>query len=109
METITASGKERVKSGITTAKNCEEVFEKIVKNVTYVGTMVEEIAVASQEQTQGIDEISKSVTQLEQVALQNSSTSHHAATSAGDLRTQVDELHSMVTQLNQTVYGKNAA
>ncbi|NUM87841.1 MAG: methyl-accepting chemotaxis protein [Bdellovibrionales bacterium] len=106
VERLVATGKEKVEAGSVTARKCGEVLDEIVKNVTNCSHMVSEIATASQEQSQGVTEITKAMNQLDQVTQQNAAASQQAASSAEQLRSQSGNLKQMAAQLNALVEGR---
>jgi methyl-accepting chemotaxis protein len=61
-----------------------------------VGEMMGEIAVASEEQNQGIQQISSAMEQISQVTQQNAASSEESASAAEELSAQADELRSLV-------------
>jgi len=68
--------------------------------------MVTEITSASQEQTQGVHEITKAIAQLDQVTQQNSASSSESANAASMLSDQATQLNSLVQSLVVTISGE---
>lgn len=102
-------GKAKVEVGSQIAKQCGDVLEEIVTNITQVTQMANEISTACQEQSQGVQEITKAMNQLDQVTQTNASTSEEAASSAEELAAQSDALKSVVGTLVKTIKGENAS
>lgn len=102
-------GKSKVEVGSQIAKQCGDVLEEIVSNITQVTQMANEISTACQEQSQGVQEITKAMNQLDQVTQTNASTSEEAASSAEELAAQADALKSVVGTLIKTIKGENAS
>jgi|GEM_PF-896261 len=109
VEKLTATSKEKVKSGSTIATDCSEALEQILENVRSVDTLVSEIAVASSEQSTGIREISKAVGQLENVTQQNTAVAQSSSTAATQLSQQSSQLNNLVGDLTQIVAGHRQA
>ena len=105
VENLILLGKEKVQTGTVMAERCNDVLNEIVLNVSNVNSYVSEISIASQEQAQGIREINRAITQLDQVGHQNTSASEQASATAQDLNQQVHSLRSMVDSLNETLLG----
>jgi methyl-accepting chemotaxis protein len=61
-----------------------------------VTTLIAEITAASQEQAQGIEQVSETMTQLEKVTQQNAAMVEEASAAAGSLEEQSRELASAV-------------
>ena len=99
------NGKDKVEAGTRVAHECEEVLSEIVNSVASVSKMVIEISTASQEQAQGVYEITKAIAQLDKVTQQNTSNSAESADAAGSLSGQAKMLNSLVQKLVQTIEG----
>ena len=99
------TGKEKVEVGNSVAHECESVLNEIVNSVASVSKMVTEISCASQEQAQGVMEITKAIGQLDQVTQQNTASAGESANAAGTLSVQAVELNSLVESLVQTING----
>ncbi|MBW2645238.1 MAG: hypothetical protein JRE23_03480 [Deltaproteobacteria bacterium] len=61
----------KVKGGAEIVVKTNEDFGRVTKNATKVGELVGEIAVASREQSQGIEQVSKAVAEMDKVVQQN--------------------------------------
>jgi methyl-accepting chemotaxis protein len=107
IERLIAKSKERIDAGLMTAKTCGEVFDEIVTSVSDVAGMVTEIAMASREQSQGVQEITKAMGQMDQVTQQNTFATQQAASAAEQLTSQAGLLKAMVETLITTVEGSN--
>lgn len=99
------NGKEKVETGTRVARECEGVLNEIVTSVASVAKMITEISSASQEQAQGVHEITKAIAQLDQVTQQNTASSAESANAAETLSNQAEELNSLVQNLVQTIEG----
>ena len=73
--------------------------------VKKVNDLITEIAAASQEQAQGIEQVSTAVAQMDKVTQQNAANSEESASAAEEMSSQSEELQAMVGQfaLSQTV------
>ena len=98
-------GKHKVEVGSEIAKQCGDVLNEIVSNISNVTQMANEISTACQEQSQGVQEITKAMNQLDQVTQTNASTSEEAASSAEELAAQADSLKTVVSTLIKTIRG----
>ncbi|MFG0253214.1 MAG: methyl-accepting chemotaxis protein, partial [Phycisphaerales bacterium JB038] len=70
--------------------------------------LVAEISAASEEQTQGIGQISQAVGQMDQVTQSSAANAEESASSAEELNAQAEELHRMVQELRRVVGGANS-
>jgi methyl-accepting chemotaxis protein len=108
VEQLIAEGKETVEKGTEVARQCGEVLEDIVMNVSSVTTMATEIATASAEQSRGCAEVTKAMTQVDQATQQNAATSEECASASEELAAQAEVLQNTVNELIATVLGANA-
>lgn len=76
----------------------EEVFDAIVEAVRHAMTMIKQISAASEEQSTGAEEISKSVTSITAVSKQAEGGSRQLANAAEHLNKQISELRELVHQ-----------
>lgn len=100
-------GRQRVEEGRSIAQQCGEVLEDIVGSVGNLNHMSNEIAQASREQSQGVQEITKAMHQLDQVTQINASTSEEAASASEELSAQANSLRGVVQVLISTIKGSN--
>jgi methyl-accepting chemotaxis protein len=109
VEKLISEGQETIENGARVARECGEVFEEVVQNVTSVSGMATEISSASQEQARGCEEITKAMSQLDHVTQQNAATSEEAASAAEELSAQAESLKGTVAQLVLVVNGGGTA
>ncbi len=109
VERLIENGKQKVESGASVAKRCGEVLDDIVKGIFELNTMATEISASSQEQAQGVQEITRAMGQLDQVTQQNASASGQVASAAEEMAAQAGILRSMVQRLMSTVRGRAKA
>lgn len=105
VEGLIGKGKEKIDSGTQVAKECGDVLEEIVHKVSEVTSMTDEIAIACEEQSSGVLEITKAMNVLGQVTQTNAATSSQAAAAAESLSMQATSLRSVVDTLVVTVKG----
>jgi methyl-accepting chemotaxis protein len=68
----------------------------IVTSVGKVTDLVGEIAVASQEQARGVEQVNKAIAQMEQVVQQAAANSEETSSSAAELSSQAQDLAALV-------------
>lgn len=108
IDAITQQSRAKVARGSDIAKICGDALDVIVKNVSQVGSLVEEIATASNEQSKGVNEITKAMAQMDQVTQRNSATSAESSSSSEGLAQQAVVLNQMVGNLLRIVEGAKA-
>ncbi len=86
--------------GVEIAQNTASALDDISQGIARVTDLVGEIAAASNEQAQGIGEISKGLSQIDQVTQQNTATAEEAAAASEELSSQAEHLQSMLSNFN---------
>lgn len=99
------NGQEKVEVGTRVAHECEDVLNEIVISVASVSRIATDISAASEEQAQGVQEITKAIAQLDQVTQQNTVNSNESANAAETLSVQAEELNQLVGSLVQAING----
>jgi len=82
--------------GVRISDEMAAVLKEIVEHASKVGDLVAEISAAAVEQSQGIDQITTAVSQMDQVTQTNASNSEESASAAEELNSQAEELQAMV-------------
>ena len=99
------SAKSKIASGKDIAETTSASFSEIVNGIIRVTDIVGEIAAASGEQAQGIQQLQTAITQIDQVTQSNSANSEETATAADELTSQASGLQSMVNQFQLSNQG----
>ncbi|QDK37373.1 methyl-accepting chemotaxis protein [Bdellovibrio sp. NC01] len=99
----------KIERGSIEADASGQVLTEILSAVKKMEELNREIASASEEQSNGIAQISKAMNQLDQTTQVNAASSEEAAASAEELSAQADSLSRMVVQLIETVHGTKEA
>ncbi len=86
----------KVEAGSQQVAEAGRTMEEIVASVKRVTDIMGEIASASHEQTQGIEQINQAITQMDQVTQQNAALVEEAAVAAGSLQDQAGNLSQLV-------------
>ncbi len=94
-ELIEGSSK-RVEAGAKIANETAEALTEIVSGITKVNDLVADIAMASNEQTQGVDQTNEALGQVEQVTQGNTSNAEESASAAEELSSQAAHLKQML-------------
>ena len=95
--------------GVKIAVDVSKSFESIATSNAKVNDLISEIAAASQEQSQGIDQVNTAVAQMDKVTQQNAANSEESASAAEELSSQAEELQNMVGQFTLTNAGQKTA
>ena len=86
----------RVEDGGALVSSAGKTMEEIVAQVKRVSTLIGEITTAANEQTQGIDAVGTSVSQLDQATQQNAALVEESAAAAMSLKEQAEQLAGSV-------------
>ena len=81
----------------------KDVFSGVVEQVQKVVQLVNEISVASEEQANGIDQIGKTVQQMDQVTQQNAANAEQTAAASEELTAQAQALNDLVDKVAREV------
>ena len=92
-------------SGVDVTGEVIKSFTAIEESSTKVATLVAEIAAASKEQSQGIDQINTAVAEMDKVVQQNAASAEESASASEELSSQAQELNTMVSDLRTIVEG----
>jgi methyl-accepting chemotaxis protein len=104
---IIESNIELSEKGVNVAKRVGESLNEITVQAKKVNELMDEIAAASQEQSQGISQINKAISQMEQVTQQNAASAEESASASEELSAQAQNLRDIVQQLVYLVNGSS--
>ncbi|MEO5366576.1 MAG: methyl-accepting chemotaxis protein [Magnetococcus sp. WYHC-3] len=94
-------------AGVAVTTEVAKNLAAIKENAGKVATLIAEIAAASKEQSQGIDQVSTAVTEMDKVVQQNAANAEESASAAEELSSQAEEVNGMVGDLNSIVTGSS--
>ncbi|MCM2279741.1 MAG: methyl-accepting chemotaxis protein [Oligoflexia bacterium] len=106
---LVAATKRTIATGSESTRRCSEAFDSVMKDAEQVGGIMGEIATASQEQAQGLAEVTKAVGQLDQVTQQNNTVAQRSNNLAETLLKQAQSLRFMAEELKATVQGATSS
>lgn len=108
VDRLVMAGKQKVENGLQSARRSDEVLTELAQKMEGMNQMVSEISLAAKEQSQGVQEISKAITQFERVTNENVQSSLGVSSASTRLRSNAEEMKELATKLTTTVEG-NAA
>jgi methyl-accepting chemotaxis protein len=94
--------------GVRISSKVAESFEEIVTKARKVDELVAEIATASNEQTQGIGQVTTAVSQMDKVTQSNAAGAEESASASEELSSQAEMMREAVRGLKQLVGGTTA-
>jgi methyl-accepting chemotaxis protein len=92
-----------------TAQSIQQVFSGIVTQIKSLDEVIAEIAAASKEQSQGVNEVNMAVGQMDKVTQSNAAAAEENAASAQEMNTQARNLQTVIAQLEQIVVGGDSS
>jgi len=76
-----------------------EAFSQVADSSSRVGELVAEIAAASTEQAQGIEQINTAVTEMDKVTQSNAASAEESASASEEMNAQAEQMKAMVDEL----------
>ena len=98
---------EKTKHGSELVARTNQAFSEVVESTVKVGDLVSEIAAASQEQAQGIDQVNKAMSEMDKVTQQNAANAEESAAAAEELSAQAETMQGFVSDLVSLVGSSN--
>jgi methyl-accepting chemotaxis protein len=95
----------KVLKGSEIVARTNEAFEKVAVSSKKSRELVGEIAAASQEQSQGIEQVSKALSEMDRVVQQNASNAEESAAASEELKGQAEQMNVYVRELLEVVEG----
>ena len=93
---LIAASVEKIHTGSALANEAGEAISQVTTAVGHAADLINEIAAASQEQSQGIDQVNQAITLMDQVTQQNATQVEEAAAAAKLLEEQGAHLDGVV-------------
>ena len=95
----------RIEQGSVLVEQTQTGFKEVTASTDEVGELVSEIASASREQAQGIDQVNKAMVQMDQVTQGVAANAEESASASEELSAQANQMRSMVIELTAMVNG----
>lgn len=99
----------KVKSGTAITERTREIFLNVAQSAEKVSELLGEIAVASDEQKDGIEQVNRAVSEMDKAIQSNAANAEETASAAEELNAQANELRAYVTELLAIVGGTEGA
>ncbi len=96
----------KIKGGSDLVQGTNQEFRKVSDIVVKSGNLVGEIAEASREQAQGIEQINRAVSDMDKVTQQSSANAEKSATASADMRAHAEKMEEFVSSLIVLLGGK---
>jgi methyl-accepting chemotaxis protein len=99
----------QIEEGLSLVTGTESAFQEVDQSSAKAADLVEEIAAASNEQAQGIEQVNQAVVGINAVTQQNTSDAEESAAAAQQMNAQAVHVAEMVNDLLALVGGKTAS
>ena len=96
IKTLINESVHKVQGGAELVNASGQTLQEIVVSAKRVADIVADITAASQEQSQGIEQVNRAVTQMDQVVQQNAAQTEELSATAHSLATQAHQLQTLV-------------
>jgi methyl-accepting chemotaxis protein len=106
-QTLIESNLSNIKDGSQIVSTTDEAFDRVQEASGQVGGLIKEIAAASSEQAQGIDQISKATADMDKVTQQVAANAEEAAAASEELSSQSESMKDMVGDLVSLIGGRD--
>jgi len=114
IETLINNSVSRIVTGTELVSMAGKKMADIVMSITHVSHIISEISTSSNEQSQGIEQIGKAVTEMDATTQQNAALVHESSAAAVSLEHQAESLSQLVSVFKlkksmqqKTVYNVN--
>jgi methyl-accepting chemotaxis protein len=91
----------KVKEGSELVENTNDAFSEVSISTTKVAELVGEISAASQEQSQGIDQINRAVAEMDKVTQSTAASAEESASASEEMNAQAEQMK----QISRTLVG----
>ncbi|PYQ18462.1 MAG: hypothetical protein DMF79_14930 [Acidobacteria bacterium] len=89
-------------SSVKVAERSGLLLEELVPNIRKTADLVQEVAAASAEQSSGVGQINKAMSQVDQVTQRNASAAEELASTAEEMASQAEALQTLVSYFRVT-------
>jgi len=98
-----------VQSGSELTQSTQDAFKENMEITTKAGDLVQEIAAASSEQAQGIEQVNKAVSEMDKVVQQVAANAEESAGTSEEMSAQAEQMKSIVNGLLSLIGGRSKA
>jgi methyl-accepting chemotaxis protein len=93
----------KVTDGAEIVARTNEAFTDVAKSAEKVGELLGEIAAASNEQAQGIEEVNKAVAEMDKVTQQSAANAEESASASEEMNAQAEQMKGVVGDLTAII------
>ena len=96
----------KVNDGSNLVLSTNDAFAQVAESSSKVGNIVSEIAEASKEQSNGIEQVNMAITEMDKVVQQNAANAEESAAASEEMNAQAEQLKEYVGNLVMLVTGR---
>ena len=96
----------QVQDGMDLVERTNEAFSEVTRSSVRVGELVGEIAAASQEQAQGIEQVNRAVSEMDKVIQRNAANAEESASASEEMNAQAEQMKAFVGELAALIDGR---
>ncbi len=98
----------KIKGGVDLVTTASDAFSEVATSAAKVGSLVGEIAAASSEQAQGIEQVNLAVTEMDKITQQTAASAEESASASEVMSAQAEQMKQMVNDIVSIVGGNGA-
>jgi len=95
----------KVKDGAVLVDQTNGEFIRVLDGASKTGELIGEIAAASQEQSQGVEQINRAAAEMDKIIQMNSANAEESSASSSELNSRAEELQILIQELQGLVGG----
>ncbi|MFZ0929816.1 MAG: methyl-accepting chemotaxis protein [Syntrophobacteraceae bacterium] len=95
----------KIKEGTEQVNKAEDTFQLVSASTAKMGELVGEVAAASSEQAQGIDQVNTAVGEMDKVVQKNAAGAEESASASQEMSAQAEQMKRFVAELATLVGG----
>jgi methyl-accepting chemotaxis protein len=105
--TLIEGSVKKIKGGSAIVDKTNQAFAQVNTESKKIKQLVAEIAAASQEQAQGIEQINKAISEMDKVVQSNAGSAEESASASEEMYAQSSQMKKFVNDLNTLIEGTN--
>ena len=95
----------KINEGVELVTTASDAFSEVAISTAKVGSLVGEIAAASSEQAQGIEQVNIAVTEMDKITQQTASNAEESASASEVMNAQAEQMKELVLEIISIVSG----
>jgi methyl-accepting chemotaxis protein len=97
----------KIGGGVELVTTASDAFSEVATSAGKVGSLVGEIAAASSEQAQGIEQVNIAVNEMDKITQQTAASAEESASASEVMNAQAEQMKKLVTEMISIVGGSN--